>query len=543
MPSLKLIPASIPAPAGPLLLVIMDGVGIGRAYPGNAVANARTPFLDGAFAGGLYTQLRAHGPAVGLPSEDDMGNSEVGHNALGAGRVFAQGALLVNRAFDDGTLFHTELWEDMMQRHAAGWTLHFVGLLSNGNVHSHIRHLLAMVREAARRGVRRIRVHTLLDGRDVAEKSALDFLEPVEHLLEELSETTGKDYRIASGGGRMRVTMDRYNADWSIVERGYRAHVQGIGRRFASASEAVRTYYDEDPSMTDQYMDAFVVADEQGPVGRILDGDSVVFFNFRGDRAIEFSRAMTEEHFREFDRGHVPQIQYAGMMEYDGDLHIPPRYLVDPPSIERTISEYLCAAGIRSFAISETQKYGHVTFFWNGNNSGAIDPALETYVEIPSDRIEFDKAPRMKAVEITDATIELLRSGRYRFGRVNLANGDMVGHTGNYEAALEAVETVDASVHRLARTVLELQGTIVITADHGNADEMFTDEAGVRTPKTSHTLNPVPFCILDARNPRPYRLAQVEQPGLANVAATLLNLLGFRKPRDYQLSLIERASS
>ncbi|MDX9759461.1 MAG: 2,3-bisphosphoglycerate-independent phosphoglycerate mutase [Bacteroidota bacterium] len=524
-------------PAGPLLLIIMDGYGIGREYDGNAVFRARKPHLDRYFSEGLYTQLRAHGPAVGLPSDDDMGNSEVGHNALGAGRIFAQGAKLVNRAIEDGSLFETELWRSLIDRHADAGTLHFIGLLSDGNVHSHIDHLFAMIDRAATAGVRRLRVHTLLDGRDVDEKSALRYLEPLEHRLDTISREYDFDYRIASGGGRMNVTMDRYNADWRIVKRGYDAHVLGVGRGFASASEAVNTFYGEDPEITDQYLDAFVIVDDNGPVGRILDGDSVIFFNFRGDRAIEISRALTEAEFHEFDRGPLPDITYAGMMEYDGDLHIPARYLVNPPSIDRTIGQYLCAAGVRSFAVSETQKFGHVTYFWNGNNSGYIDAALEQYVEIPSDRIEFDKAPKMKAKEIADASLQLLDQD-FSFGRINLANGDMVGHSGRIDPAIVAIETVDEQVGRLVEKIRSLNGTVIITADHGNSDEMFTEKDGVRTPKTSHTLNPVPFCILGTSVRDQWELADVAQPGLANVAATILNLLGFEKPADYEPSLI-----
>ncbi len=523
-------------PRGPVLLIIMDGYGIGKPYAGNAVHLASKPNLDKYFSSGLYTQLKAHGPAVGLPSEDDMGNSEVGHNALGAGRIFEQGAKLVNKAIESGALFEGKVWRAFMDKHSKGGTLHFIGLLSDGNVHSHIRHLFAMLNRAAADGVAAVRVHILLDGRDVDEKSALRYIEQLEKHLADISER-GLDYRIASGGGRMNVTMDRYNADWSIVERGYKAHVQGIGRTFSSAADAVTAFYAEDASMTDQYMDSFVVVEDGAPVGPVVDGDSVIFFNFRGDRAIEISRALTEQSFSEFERGPLPDIDYAGMMEYDGDLHIPEHYLVNPPSIDRTIGQYLCSAGVKSFAISETQKFGHVTYFWNGNNSGYIDEALETYIEIPSDKIEFDKAPKMKAEEITEQVLTLLNQG-YRFGRINFANGDMVGHSGKLEPAIVAVETVDACVGRLADKVLALDGILVITADHGNSDEMFTEKNGVRTPKTSHTLNPVPFCIVDSRENPGYTLAVVNAPGLANVAATLMNLLGFQPPADYEPSLV-----
>ena len=525
---------------GPLLLIIMDGIGIGRHDETDAVYLANTPNLDRLFHSRLYTQLQAHGKAVGLPSDKDMGNSDVGHNALGAGRVFDQGALLVNNAIQSGQIFRSDLWNRILDHCKRGGAVHFIGLLSDGNVHSHVDQLYAMVDACAGAGVQRLRVHALLDGRDVGEKSALQYIRPTQEKLDALSREKGVDYCIASGGGRMKVTMDRYNADWGIVQRGWEAHVLGRGRPFRSAEEAVRTFYEEDPHITDQYLDAFVVVDNrERPVGPIRDGDAVIFFNFRGDRAIEISRAFTEEDFHEFERGPLPDVLYAGMMEYDGDTHIPPNFLVPPPDIERTVSEYLCARKVRMFAISETQKYGHVTYFWNGNRSGYIDECLETYVEIPSDRIEFDRAPAMKAVEIKDRTAELLHTGDYRFGRVNFANGDMVGHTGVLEAAVIAVETVDRCVGELVEVIDDLGGIAVITADHGNADEMFTrDKEGNKKVKTAHTLNPVPLVIHDPGYQGEYVMAGIDRPGLSNVAATLLNLLGYEKPKDYDPSLI-----
>jgi 2,3-bisphosphoglycerate-independent phosphoglycerate mutase len=524
---------------GPLLLAIADGVGIAPDGPANAVAAARTPTLDRLLASPLQTRLKAHGTGVGLPSDDDMGNSEVGHNALGAGRVFAQGAKLVNQALESGELFRAELWNRIVDVGKNGATVHFLGLLSDGNVHSHIDHLFSLVKECARQKVDRVRLHVLLDGRDVAARSALTYIEKTEALLTSLNEKYGVDYRIASGGGRMRITMDRYNADWEMVKRGYDCHVHGIGRVFHSAESAVQTLYTEDESTNDQNLEPFVITENSEPVGRISDGDAVVLFNFRGDRAIEISRAFEEDDFDEFDRGARPHVLFAGMLEYDGDLEVPKNYLVAPPVIEHTISQYLCAEGVRSFAISETQKYGHVTYFWNGNRSGYIDKNLETYVEIPSDRIPFDQTPAMKAVEITDKTIELLKSGDYRFGRLNFANGDMVGHTGNFEATVSAMETVDQCLARLVEAVEETGGILVFTADHGNAEEMFSEKGGEREVKTSHTLNPVPFVIHDPGYRKEYVMAEVEEPGLTNVAATLLNLLGYRAPEDYRPSLIE----
>jgi 2,3-bisphosphoglycerate-independent phosphoglycerate mutase len=525
---------------GPLLLIIMDGVGLGKQDETNAVYMARTPVLDTLFGSQLYTRLKAHGTAVGLPTDDDMGNSEVGHNAIGAGRVFAQGAKLVDGSIASGKIFSTEIWRDLIERGRKGGTLHFIGLLSDGNVHSHIKQLFALLENCAERGVKRVRLHILLDGRDVGAKTALTYIAQTEKVLARLNREKGCDFRIASGGGRMVTTMDRYNADWSVVQRGWNAHVLGQARTFASAAEAVETMYNEDPQATDQYLAPFVIVDVAGaPVGTIEDGDGVVDFNFRGDRAIEISRAFEEREFSEFDRQRYPQVLYAGMMEYDGDLHIPAHYLVSPPEIDNVLSEYLCANGVTCFALSETQKYGHVTYFWNGNRSGYIDEKLEKFVEIPSDKIQFDKAPRMKAVEIAEGAEALLRSGKYRFGRVNFANGDMVGHTGVMDAAIEAVETVDGCVGRLIEVVKELKGIAVITADHGNADEMFTVKNGVKSVKTAHTLNPVPFVIVDPAYAGEYGMAEVVNPGLSNIAATLLNLLGYQVPKEYDPSLIE----
>ncbi len=535
----KLKPLSgVPASKGPVVLVIMDGVGIGKGDESDGVAMAYTPTLDQLMKEPLMTRLKAHGTAVGLPSDDDMGNSEVGHNALGAGRVFAQGAKLVNEAIASGKIFAGKAWNSVKERVAAGGTFHLIGMVSDGNVHSHIDQLYAILDRSVTEGFKRVRVHGMLDGRDVGEKSGLEYFEPLEKKLAALSQG-GRDYRIASGGGRMVTTMDRYNANWGVVEKGWKAHVLGQGRGFASACEAISTYYRENPEITDQYMDSFVIVENGKPVGTIEDGDAVVFFNFRGDRAIQISRAFEEPNFTEFDRQRHPKVFYAGMMQYDGDAQIPSSYLVEPPAIDGTIGQYFCGSGVTSFAISETQKFGHVTYFWNGNNSGYIDAKLEKYVEIPSDRITFDLRPWMKAAEITDAVIEAVQSGKYRFIRLNLANGDMVGHTGVPLSIRIAVETVDLSLKRLMPVVQAAHGTLVVTADHGNADCMWTEKKGVRSPMVAHTLNPVPFIIKDFSGQERFALSGVENPGLSNVAATLCNLLGFEAPKEYDPSLIK----
>ncbi len=540
-------------PKGPVVLAILDGVGLGKGDAADAVKLARTPTLDELLVPGRFVALRAHGTAVGLPSDDDMGNSEVGHNALGAGVVHAQGALLVGRALASGALTAGATWRAIVDRCLTrGSALHFLGLLSDGNVHSHQDHLHALLRAAAAAGVRKLYVHALLDGRDVAPTSALTYVDRLEAVLGELR-AAGVDARIASGGGRMVTTMDRYEADWRIVERGWRADVLGDGRRFASAAAAVAALRDERPGVIDQDLPPFVIADERGPVAPIADGDAVVLFNFRGDRAIEISRAFDDDEFTRFDRVRRPDVLYAGMMEYDGDLHVPRHYLVSPPQIERTMGELLAATGVTQLAISETQKYGHVTYFWNGNKSGMFDERTETYVEIPSDRVPFEQRPWMKAAEITDRLVDELRTGRHRFARVNYANGDMVGHTGHFDATVMAVEAVDLQLARLRRAVDELDGVLVVTADHGNADEMFQrgkggvierDKAtGVPVPKTSHTLAPVPFAIHDRHAGDRYALdpARAAGAGIASVTATCLELLGYTVPTDLAPSLVRFA--
>lgn len=515
------------------MIVIMDGVGVGPNDEGNAIIAAHTPVLDRLRHSALYTELAAHGKAVGLPSDKDMGNSEVGHNAVGAGRVFDQGAKLVDMALRSGALFNGPIWQESMRCN----TLHFIGLLSDGNVHSHEKHLHTMLRQAKRQGVERARVHILLDGRDVPECSALDYVDRLESVLGELG-----DYKIASGGGRMLVTMDRYGADWEIVKCGWETHVHGNARRFSSAREAIESFRAEQPGIIDQYLPAFSV--ESGPT--MADGDAVVFFNFRGDRAIEISRAFEEADFHHFDRGRVPKVQYAGIMQYDGDLLLPKRYLVSPPAIDLTISEYLVRNRVHQWACSETQKYGHVTYFWNGNRSGMFDDAYEKYVEIQSDNLPFDQAPEMKAKEITDAAIAALQSGHWKLLRVNYANGDMVGHTGNLKASITAMEVVDRELGRLAQAVAGVGGVLLVTADHGNCDEMLMHDkaGGFRThadgslqSRTSHTLNPVPLYLLGA--PEGWQLSHGGR--LSNLAATTLNLLGFEPPDDYDSSLLVRS--
>ncbi|MBR5519744.1 MAG: 2,3-bisphosphoglycerate-independent phosphoglycerate mutase, partial [Clostridia bacterium] len=340
----------------PILLVVMDGIGFSKTGIGDAITEAHTPTLDKLMAECPMVRLKAHGSAVGLPSDDDMGNSEVGHNALGCGQIYSQGAKLVNESIESGKIFDSEAWKKASGNCIEnGSTMHFLGLLSDGNVHSNISHLFAMLEAAKKEGVKSARVHVLLDGRDVPATSALTYIDALEAKLAELNDDSFCA-KIASGGGRMVITMDRYQADWNMVKRGWDTHVLGKGRQFASATEAIETLRNETGAI-DQDLPPFVIAENGTPAGTIEDNDSVIFFNFRGDRAIEISMAFDDEEFNYFDRERRPNVVYAGMLQYDGDLKLPKLYLVSPPEIRNTLSELLIANGISQYAVSETQKY------------------------------------------------------------------------------------------------------------------------------------------------------------------------------------------
>ncbi|KAG5489839.1 hypothetical protein GH5_00722 [Leishmania sp. Ghana 2012 LV757] len=537
-------------PRRTLLLVVMDGIGIGPEDDYDAVHVASTPFMDAQRKNSrCFRSIRAHGTAVGLPTDADMGNSEVGHNALGAGRVALQGASLVDDALKSGEIFNSDGYRYLHGSFSKqGSTLHLIGLLSDGGVHSRDNQIYPIIEHAVKDGAKRIRVHVLYDGRDVPDGTSFRFTDELEGVLAKVRQD-GCDAQIASGGGRMFVTMDRYDADWSIVERGWRAQVLGDARHFHSAKEAITTFREEDSTVTDQYYPPFVVVDgEDKPLGTIEDGDAVLCFNFRGDRVIEMSRAFEDEEFSKFDRVRVPKVRYAGMMRYDGDLGIPNNFLVPPPTLTCVSEEYLCGSGLNIFACSETQKFGHVTYFWNGNRSGKVDEDHETFKEVPSDRIQFNQRPEMKSAEITEAAIEALKSGKYDVVRVNFPNGDMVGHTGDLKATVVSVESVDKSLAKLKEAVDSVNGVFLVTADHGNSDDMvqrdkkgkpLKDDNGNVLPLTSHTLAPVPVFIGGAGlDPRVAMRTDLPTAGLANVTATFINLLGFEAPEGYEPSLI-----
>lgn len=552
--SYKLQPnSSFPAVKGPVVCIVLDGFGIGKEDDGDCVHLAATKNLSDVFkaakSGGRYCSLKAHGTAVGLPDDSSMGNSEVGHNAMGCGQVIAQGAKLVNECMEDGSMFKAPNWKNVVAKNLEqGQTIHLMGLLSDGGIHSNISQVEGMVLAFANDGVTKLRLHILTDGRDVGSMSALQYIDRMEAALA----ATGRDYKMATGGGRMYVTMDRYESDWAIVQRGYDAMVHGVVKndegvgykgRFSSCREAVEEVRKLFPDKTDQNYPPWVIVDDNDEaVGKIKDGDVVINFNFRGDRALQISQALGKEEFSSFPRGEHPKIDYYGMLIYDNDKGIPKKSLAPNPDIRHVLSQYLLASGVSQYAVSETHKFGHVTFFWNGNRSGYVDEKQELYEEVesePNDCIETN--PGMKADEITEKLLAALDSGKWKFLRVNYANGDMVGHTGLIPQTIASIQIMDTCVKQVVEKVQSLKGAVVITADHGNCEEM-KDAKG--KPKTSHSCNAVPFAIIDdlacyVVDKEAAKEEATDEPSLSNLAATLCNLLGFEAPSLYRKSLVK----
>lgn len=503
---------------GPVVLVVLDGVGIREDASFNAVKKAHLETYNRLLDEYPCAAINASGEWVGIP-KGDMGNSEVGHNAMGAGEIVLQRSAAVEEMIMGGKAFAEPVWQDTVKRVVDNnSTLHFMGIFSDGNVHSNIKHLEKMLQQAQKDGVKRVRIHALIDGRDVPPQSEPKYIQRIEKFVADLG---NPDYKIASGGGRMVITCDRYENDWGMVEQGWRTHVLGEGRQFASATEAIETYRNENPGLQDQYMPAFVVAENGQPVGTINDGDALIYLDFRADRAIEIAQAFTYDDFPHFDRVRRPDVRFVGMTEYNEDLHVPQYTLVGTPEFKHTLTKHLANNGIRQYAISETVKFGHITYYFNGNSYDV--PAGEVEEEVPSYKEPFNTRPWMKSAEITDKLIEAIESGNYDFLRVNYPGGDMVGHFGELEPTIIAMEAIDVCLARIVEAVNKLGGITIVTADHGNAEELI-DEKG--NPKTSHTTNKIPFALIDnTDNAKKYSLATGEY-GLANVASTVALLLG-----------------
>lgn len=519
---------------GPIVLAVLDGVGLAPDSPGNAVSRARTPFLGRAAREYFHEALAASGEAVGL-TPGQMGNSEVGHNTMGAGQIMKYGVARTNDAFEQGEIFQSDAWRGAIQRALDGHTLHFAGIFSDGGVHSHIDHLKLMIGQAYREGVRKMRVHAVFDGRDVAPQSEPKYIDDFEHFVRQFTEA---DIRIASGGGRMVAVADRYENDWRVVARGWDMMVNGeADYYFKTPTEAIQILRRINPKVQDQYLPPFVIVDEsEQPVGRVEKGDAFIYFDFRADRAIEIAMAFTYWDFPYFSRGDYQptDVFFAGMTEYNTDTHVPEHQLMGAPKPANTLNQFLGNRGINQLAVSETVKFGHITYYFNGNSYEKAPG--EEFVEVASYPDSFETRPWMKSAEITDAVLE--KMGQYRFVRVNFPGGDMVGHTADLHATIVAMEAIDLALSRIAEAVDRLGGVLVIVADHGNAEELL-DSHGNK--KTSHTTNQVPCIIYDnTENRARYRTAEVPQPGLANLAATLALLLGQNDyPEGWQPALIK----
>ena len=519
---------------GPIVLAILDGVGLAPDGAGNAVSKAKTPFLAKVAKGYLHEAIEASGESVGL-LDGQMGNSEVGHNTMGAGRPVKQGIARVNEAFANGEVYKTKAWQEVVSRSQRGGVLHFAGIFSDGGVHSDIYYLERMIDAAYQEGVKKMRVHAVFDGRDVGPFTAQEYVDRFNDFVQKYPDA---DIKIASGGGRMVFVADRYESDWQVVARGWDAIVNArADYYFKTPTEALETLRRIDPNVQDQYLPAFVIVDDKDePVGKVKAGDSVVYFDFRADRAIEIAQAFTYWDFPYFNRGgYKPtDVYFVGLTEYNSDLHVPEHQLITAAGFTDTLHQFLGKQKISQLACSETVKFGHVTYYFNGNSYEKADG--EDFIEIKSDKVDYATRPWMKTAEITDTVIEKMAD--YDFVRLNYPGGDMVGHTADMVATVVALEAIDLSLKRLAEKVDELGGVLVIVADHGNAEELL-DKTGEK--KTAHTTNKVPFMVYDnTKNRDKYKLRKVKNPGLKNLAATLAVLLGQNNyPNEWEEPLIQ----
>jgi len=529
---------------GPVIHVVLDGWGVGEPNSTNAIHLANTPQISSLSKNSQYTELWTHGLHVGLPNENDLGGSEVGHMTMGAGIIKDQGPTLIQKLIKSGEFFEGPILNEIMRNCIFNETpLHLLGLISDGNIHSHVDHMEAIIRYAFKVGIKKCYIHALLDGRDTKIQSALNFIEPFENLFAVLKNQRSEiDYAFASGGGREFLTMDRDN-NWDKVELGWKTHVLGLSEnRFPSIKSAIEHFRKLKPGIVDQDIPEFIIEKNGEPIGRIEDRHALIFTNFRGDRAIQFSEAIIDDDFQHFDRVFRPKILFASMTQYDQDRGIPQKFLAGMPEVKDPFGKRILELGLRQFRLTETQKFPHVTFFFNGGYREPLDFSMENYHLIRSDKIDsFAKKPEMKSEEIGKKAIEFIYSGEYQYGLINFANADMVGHTGDLKASILAVEAIDKTLSKLVSAIDSVNGFLVITADHGNADQMlFQNSDGVQEISTKHSLNPVPFIIYDPIYKGEYLLKPYGkncENNLSHVAATNFILLGQSIPDDLAPSL------
>ena len=528
---------------GPLIHVVLDGWGIGESNSKNAIHCADLRLVPRMSKSCGYTELWTHGLHVGLPNEKDLGGSEVGHMTMGAGMIMEQGPTLIQKLIRSGEFFESSILKRIIRNCKFYDTpLHLLGLLSDGNIHSHIDHMEVIIKHAFNEGLRRCYIHALLDGRDTEIQSALEFTESFEDLFVSLkSQRPEIDYAFASGGGREFVTMDRDN-NWDKVEAGWKIHVQGQSEnRFPSIKVAIEYFRKKYPDIIDQDIPGFVIVRDGKAIGRIEDQHALIFTNFRGDRAIEFSTAILADDFPHFER-HRPKVLFASMTQYDQDKGFPEDFLAGMPEVKDPFGKRILELGLRQFRLTESQKFPHVTFFFNGGYRKPLDVSMENYHLIRSDTIySFAEKPEMKAAEIGKKAVEFISSGEYQYGLINFANADMVGHTGDFKATILSVQAVEVALSKIVDAIDMVKGLLVVTADHGNADQMIIkNNDGKREICTKHSLNPVPFIIYDPLYKGEYKLKPFGKNceiNLSNVAATNFVLLGQPVPDDLAPSL------
>ena len=500
------------------VLCVMDGLGYRESSDGNAVKAAGMMNLRVAATNNLATLIQASGHEVGLDSPKDAGNSEVGHNAMGAGVTIKQGLALLNDAFASGKIFESAAW----QKISTYPKLNIICLLSNGRVHSDINHLQQVLKQCEKQNLP-VSVFAITDGRDVSPRSAATFIEQVP--------------QISVIGGRGQFFMDRYQAQTEMLVKAFDVCVAGKAPVISDWRAYLDDFYQKNPGLSDEQLPPAILDANN----LIKNGEAVLLLNYRGDRAVETARMfdcgdyLTQEQYAQ-----IKDCYFAGILQYDAELGLPKNYLCEPPVINDTLTAHLCQHGVRQFTVTETVKFGHMTYFFNGNKSAPLDAQLEKWVELPSDKLNnlYDQAPRMQAMPIINQLIQAIESGDYDFLKCNLPNPDMVGHTGNFDATVTACRTVDAAVGMLYQVCRNNNVNFIITADHGNAEEML-DANG--KPKTAHTNNLVPCIICPFAEPKKWALSNAKPGtfGLTNLAATLCDLLNVPANTKFNPSMIK----